>query len=100
MLVTTAEDSYNIFRPNLEPDEDEEDPLPSEAASTTDQEESKTHHTSVAKPTRDYYVDSEEEDEVEQARMAKLAKKMNRKIKQAEDGEGDSAADGKRRKKQ
>jgi ribosome assembly protein RRB1 len=23
MLVTTAEDSYNIFRPNLEPDEEE-----------------------------------------------------------------------------
>jgi hypothetical protein len=22
MIVTTAEDSYNIFRPNLEPDED------------------------------------------------------------------------------
>ncbi len=22
MLVTTAEDSYNIFRPNLEPDEE------------------------------------------------------------------------------
>jgi hypothetical protein len=45
MLVTTAEDSYNIFRPNLEPDEsdDEEDHLPvSENLSTTDQEESKT----------------------------------------------------------
>jgi hypothetical protein len=26
MIATTAEDSYNIFRPNLEPeDEDEED---------------------------------------------------------------------------
>lgn len=23
MLLTTAEDSYNIFRPNLDPDEDE-----------------------------------------------------------------------------
>ena len=27
MLVTTAEDSYNIFRPNLEPDEDEEEDM-------------------------------------------------------------------------
>jgi hypothetical protein len=38
MLVTTAEDSYNIFRPNLEPDEEEEDDLqlPSETISTTD----------------------------------------------------------------
>ena len=45
--MTTAEDSYNIFRPNLEPDEDEEEEetshMHSEAASTTDQEESKTH---------------------------------------------------------
>lgn len=45
MLVTTAEDSYNIFRPNLDPDEDEEEedvqPV-SEQVSTTDQEESKT----------------------------------------------------------
>ena len=27
MILTTAEDSYNIFRPNLEPDEDEEDEI-------------------------------------------------------------------------
>lgn len=26
MIITTAEDSYNIFRPNLEPEEDEFDP--------------------------------------------------------------------------
>ena len=43
MLVTTSEDSYNIFRPNLEPDEDEDEDLqPIENVSTTDQEESKT----------------------------------------------------------
>ena len=42
MLLTTAEDSYNVFRPNLEPDEEEEESaLHSEAVSTTDQEESK-----------------------------------------------------------
>jgi hypothetical protein len=43
MLITTAEDSYNVFRPNLEPDEEEEEEsaLHSEAVSTTDQEESK-----------------------------------------------------------
>jgi hypothetical protein len=42
MLITTAEDSYNVFRPNLEPEEEEEDQQHSEAVSTTDQEESKT----------------------------------------------------------
>ena len=38
MLITTAEDSYNVFRPNLEPDEEEEDRSAqhSEAVSTTD----------------------------------------------------------------
>jgi hypothetical protein len=25
MIVTTAEDSYNIFRPNLEPEDEEEE---------------------------------------------------------------------------
>lgn len=25
MIVTTAEDSFNIFRPNLEPEENDED---------------------------------------------------------------------------
>jgi hypothetical protein len=44
MLVTNSEDSYNIFRPNLEPEEDEDEDLvlPSENVSTTDHEESKT----------------------------------------------------------
>jgi hypothetical protein len=44
MLVTTSEDSYNIFRPNLEPDEDEDEDFvpPIENVSTTDQEETKT----------------------------------------------------------
>lgn len=67
MLVTTAEDSYNIFRPNLEPDEEEE-------PSTTDQEESKQPET--VKPVKDYLIDSDE-DEVEEARMIRAAKKLN-----------------------
>jgi ribosome assembly protein RRB1 len=38
MLLTTAEDSYNIFRPNLEPEEEED----AEAGATqSNQEESK-----------------------------------------------------------
>ena len=41
MLLTTAEDSYNVFRPNLEPDEEEGEVQHSEVVSTTDQEESK-----------------------------------------------------------
>ena len=30
MIVTTAEDSYNIFKPNLEPDENDEKKVESE----------------------------------------------------------------------
>ena len=88
--MTTAEDSYNIFRPNLEPDEEDDDLDESHPVhvsgnvSTTDQEESKTPlqglERQAHKPTRDYYVDSEEEDEAEQARMTKIAKKMNKKM--------------------
>ena len=47
MIVTTAEDSYNIFKPNLEPDENDEKK-----------------------------VESEEEEEEEQ-KMINIAKKMN-----------------------
>ena len=44
-------------------------------------------------------MDSEEEDEAEQVRMSKIAKKMNKK--RGEEGEGDVDAQdkGKRRKK-
>jgi len=27
MILTTAEDSYNIFRPNLEPDEEDDEEI-------------------------------------------------------------------------
>ena len=72
--------------------------MPSETISTTDQEESKTSHKpSSHKPTKDYFVDSEEEDEAEQARMTKIAKKMNRNTSGANPEARD--AEGKRRKK-
>ncbi len=56
----------------------------------------------VHKPTRDYYVDSDEEDEAEQVRMSKIAKKMNKKKGEEDEGNEDAGADqdkGKRRKK-
>lgn len=75
MLVTTAEDSYNIFRPNLEPEEDEANP----EAIHEDGEESKesTKQSSSMKNNIDYYIDSEEEEEEEQ-RYIRTAKKLNR----------------------
>jgi len=41
MLLTTAEDSYNIFRPNFEPEEEEEVDDSMATQSATDQEEQK-----------------------------------------------------------
>ena len=63
MIVTTAEDSYNIFRPNLEP-EDEDEVI------------GDTHvkNTNV-------FVDSDEEEE---ERFVKTAKKLNKDRKSKE----------------
>jgi len=48
LICTTAEDSFNVFRPNLEPEEDEEqdaemkcDPSSSDATKPEESEESK-----------------------------------------------------------
>lgn len=82
MIVTTAEDSYNIFRPNLEPMEDEAEMG----------EESKQGEGFKA---AEYYVDSEEEEEEEQ-RMIRAAKRLNRKLNR--DGNDKKNKDGKRRR--
>lgn len=89
MLITTAEDSYNVFRPNLEADEDDEENdvnvddqisvQHSEQISTTDQEESKTSKPLRSTPAgTNVYVDSEDEEEAEQQKFIKAAKKLNR----------------------
>jgi hypothetical protein len=49
MIVTTAEDSYNIFKPNLDPEEEEE---------------GATQNKGIKGST--YYVDSDEEEEQEE----------------------------------
>jgi len=51
MLVTTAEDSYNIFRPNLEPDDEEDD----------EEDENIIIGSTTNMKTADYYADSDED---------------------------------------
>lgn len=81
MLITTAEDSYNIFRPNLDPDSDEEDGQEEGGLNTIIEDESETNaslneesKTSTSDAGRQknskkatqgaqYYVDSDEEDD-------------------------------------
>lgn len=78
LIVTTAEDSFNLFRPNLEPEED------AQIDSTIDDpnEETKQDSSTVSsqkKPIRsqDVWVDSEEEEE-EERRIIRAAKELNR----------------------
>ena len=65
MIVTTAEDSYNIFKPNLDPEEEDDE----EEASTADKNIKGSN----------YYVDSEEEEVEEEKRMIRAAKKLSKK---------------------
>lgn len=78
LIVTTAEDSFNLFRPNLEPEED------AQMDSTIDDpnEETKQDSSTVSsqkKPisSKDVWVDSEEEEE-EERRIIRAAKELNR----------------------
>lgn len=66
-MITTAEDSFNIFRPNLDPDFEE---------TTTQQEESKTSGDQIKQT--DYTHDTEEDTEAEEKRMVDAAKELNR----------------------
>ena len=99
MLVTTAEDSFNIFRPNLDPEEDE---LAADASDNLNDEESKVSDTTAAshqassqmKAGQNLYVNSDEEEE-EENRMVKVARKLN---KQRSDAKEKRARDGKRRR--
>lgn len=60
MIVTTAEESFNIFRPNLEAEEDE---APVQGPSNVN--------------NANYYIDSEEE-EADELKIVKAAKKLNK----------------------
>jgi len=60
MIVTTAEESFNLFRPNLEA---EEDGAPLQGSSNV--------------KNSNYYFDSEEE-EADELKIVKAAKKLNK----------------------
>ncbi len=94
MLITTAEDSYNIFRPNLEPEEDDyvvpEVTDPNEESKGSDTTQVSSHQPK----NHNVYIDSDDE-EAEEERYVKVAKKLN---KQRSDAKDKKSKDGKRRK--
>ena len=63
LMITTAEDSFNVFRPNLDPDYSEEDQNMEESKQT----ESSSHQDKIKKA--DYHLDSEEDEEAEERRI-------------------------------
>lgn len=78
MIVTTAEDSFNLFRPNLEPEEDTQ----MESITEDPDEETKQDSSTISsqkKPIKshDVWIDSEEEEE-EERRIIRAAKELNR----------------------
>lgn len=67
-MLTTAQDSFNIFRPNLEPDEEEVFESESKESSTADID---------MQTGADVFVDDENEEQ-EERRMARAAKQLNK----------------------
>lgn len=82
LIVTTAEDSFNLFRPNLEPDEEqpETSSIPEDPDEETKQDSSTVSSQKKQIRTKDVWVDSEEEEE-EERRIVRAAKELNRRAK-------------------
>lgn len=77
LLVTTAEDSFNLFRPNLEPDE--EPPAEMTDPNEETKQDSSASSSVQRQPIRskDVWIDSDE-DEEEERRIVRAAKELNR----------------------
>lgn len=67
LLLSTSEDSFNIFRPNLDPEDEEEEEK---------KEEEKAGAASIQRA--DYQVDSDEDEEMEEKRVMRTAKMLNK----------------------
>lgn len=65
--MTTSEDSFNIFRPNLDPDYNEADSKP-------EQEEAKESSNPEKIKGADFDVDMDEDEEAEEKRVIRTAR--------------------------
>ena len=71
IILTTAEDSFNIFRPNLDPDYEEDAEM--------GDEETKEGEKSKIKSGADYSIeDSDEDVEAEERRIMKTTRELNK----------------------
>lgn len=71
IILTTAEDSFNIFRPNLDPDYEEDAEM--------GDEETKEGEKPKIKSGADYSIeDSDEDVEAEERRIMKTTRELNK----------------------
>jgi hypothetical protein len=95
LLVTTAEDSFNVFRPNLEPDEETETIHPEDPDEETKQDSSAVSSQKHNKRAKDVWVDSEDEEE-EERRIIRAAKELNRQRREKSKSRRDNESKRKR----
>ena len=73
LLVSTASDSFNVLRPNFDPDEDQ-------PAGIEESKDNTTESSSVqpVKNTTEHWADSEEDEEEEERRVLRTVRALNR----------------------
>jgi len=74
LLLTTAEDSFNVFRPNLDPDVEE---TPSDQQMEESKQTESSSNQDKIKGT-DYALDPEEDNEAEEKRIVETARQLNK----------------------
>ena len=75
LLITTAEDSFNVFRPNLDPDV-EDGPADQSMEESKQTEDTSSHQDKIK--GADYALDSEEDAEAEEKRIVETARQLNK----------------------
>jgi hypothetical protein len=73
LLVSTASDSFNVLRPNFDPDEDQPAGIEESKDNTTE--------SSSAQPVRnatEHWADSDEDEEEEERRVLRTVRALNR----------------------
>lgn len=87
LIASTAGDSINVFRPNFEPDDEDEQDQPDgnqamieeqkHESSTTDSQNKQSAEQDV-KMNQDVWVDSDSDEEQEERRMVRAARQINK----------------------
>ena len=69
MIITTAEDSFNVFRPNLDPDYDETNDAEQTDETMEESKQSEDLNPNNRKQPLDYALESDEDEDAEERRI-------------------------------